>query len=1230
MTKRLWAAETQTQAPTSEDWANAFDHFKRVEALPDDWKELMKAPVMGQDMPKPPVSPSDPNVCANCKGSGKKNFGVCNNCFGDGKVDPNDDPGNLSATDILNEVSKQDPNMTDEQVKPWSNRLERALYKEFMDWWPTSETAKHRSPETVTTNWSNFPNEPITHWLNVEDFLNERHPDAATGAAFGYEQANGLLERLFNNKAPDDDWLAEHGYIGTGNVKTQAMLNLHNKLQKRSWASDQDKQKYMELMLRHFGPAAQRLGRLVKACRRVASIRTAEASSYGLMQFFQWCTEKRLKPNRASLSLYAQEAGISLEEYQDISAFIASMGMDSQYLELAQTFTGRRMWDDGPYYAAGWDDEDDDDDDEPLHKHAMPAPAPEGLRFEPGQAHSNGIDRINAFVGDDHVGWLEWLADNNPWSMVTDRKPGEVSHIWVNPDQRRQSVATEMFDHVKKNVRPDLHHSPRRTDLGRMWVDHEEGRQKVAMPLPPPDGLHFKYHHDNESIPEGYSGAKQGGAHTFLAPAVAAYVDDNPVGYVEWWPGKNYPNAQQHYRHTMDRGKPGEVYYIYIKPELRRHNIATMMFDWAKQNAEPELHHSPKRSELGQKWVGYEEGRDGGGDLTKAASRRFYAMPWQDWSDKINSSPGSYFIDHGNKVQSKVTYQHSPKDGIHIDVIRTAPAFRGDGVAESMVRKMADDHPGVPIDFSSATTDGEAFRTRMVEKDPRFKKMVDDKSNIKEARRFWAVKITPPSPRPKITRHDYRRSNGLADEVLAQDGPAILWAALDSRFPGDKFYVARDKENKINGVLKGIESENHFHITDLYTGHEAPHGTGTHLLHTVAKDTQSRGKNLSVMNILNSARPYWEAMGAQTQHGQAHATWSPEGHQALINRDTLESPNTEGNENMMESVPHEWRTPGSARKIVDRRQRTARFWKEAMADTTQWHPLIRHDSRKSQVRNGYGNGKYVIRIPDKALAQGKAIGELSYSILPKGKTRIYPETYIDSIFVHPKHRSQGVAQALIERLNQDYPDHKINPGATTPEGLGFTHRLRETISDAENRISPDYKEHILDDRDTRQYNESQMNSLVHARLWKQAMPVGPIPEGTEFKYRKDFPLNSDGGYSPLGGSTKMPTVYAVNNYDVLGHITWKPDGEIRMIQVHPDFQRHGIGTRLFDEAKKYMPDIHHSPIKSDDGVAWSDYEKRREEYGPLPPLGFQKPERDDEDEDDYGYDDEEWYNDGER
>lgn len=176
-----------------------------------------------------------------------------------------------TADDTLRDLARRPP---EESAESYGDRLEKALYDEFMDWWPNSQANLTRTDDNgnphqwVTTNWRSFPDQPITHWMNVEDFLNERHPDAATGSNFGYEEAGDVMGMLdqpeYMQPTPED--LKEMRYTSLGNVITQAMLNLHNKLQGRTFASDSDRDRYMRLMLKHLGPQkAARLARLAAA-----------------------------------------------------------------------------------------------------------------------------------------------------------------------------------------------------------------------------------------------------------------------------------------------------------------------------------------------------------------------------------------------------------------------------------------------------------------------------------------------------------------------------------------------------------------------------------------------------------------------------------------------------------------------------------------------------------------------------------------------------------------------------------------------------------------------------------------------------------------------------------------------------------------------------------------------------------------------------------------------------
>jgi GNAT superfamily N-acetyltransferase len=165
--------------------------------------------------------------------------------------------------------------------------------------------------------------------------------------------------------------------------------------------------------------------------------------------------------------------------------------------------------------------------------------------------------------------------------------------------------------------------------------------------------------------------------------------------------------------------------------------------------------------------------------------------------------------------------------------------------------------------------------------------------------------------------------------------------------------------------------------------------------------------------------------------------------------------------------------------------------------------MIKHDAPGFASKMGL----YHITIPDKMNPTGRRIGDLSYTKYTKGEKhyakdpeggtvggrekwrympRPHSEVYIDSLIVHPDFQGQGVAQALVERLAQDHPEHRINPGATTPQGTGLTERLRATLPNAEERITPNYKPHVLDDEDTEDFTNSELNRLVNARLWRKA------------------------------------------------------------------------------------------------------------------------------------------------
>lgn len=55
-----------------------------------------------------------------------------------------------------------------------------------------------------------------------------------------------------------------------------------------------------------------------------------------------------------------------------------------------------------------------------------------------------------------------------------------------------------------------------------------------------------------------------------------------------------------------------------------------------------------------------------------------------------------------------------------------------------------------------------------------------------------------------------------------------------------------------------------------------------------------------------------------------------------------------------------------------------------------------------------------------------------------------------------------------------------------------------------------------------------------------------------------------------------------------GHLSWFADnGEVGGVEVHPDFQRRGLATEMWRQARELQPDLHHSEALTPDGQAWA-------------------------------------------
>ena len=66
------------------------------------------------------------------------------------------------------------------------------------------------------------------------------------------------------------------------------------------------------------------------------------------------------------------------------------------------------------------------------------------------------------------------------------------------------------------------------------------------------------------------------------------------------------------------------------------------------------------------------------------------------------------------------------------------------------------------------------------------------------------------------------------------------------------------------------------------------------------------------------------------------------------------------------------------------------------------------------------------------------------------------------------------------------------------------------------------------------------------------------------------------------------TLVATENGERIAYLSWHwYTHEIKGIKVREDRRRQGIATWLLREARREVPDIHHSAIRTEDGDAWA-------------------------------------------
>lgn len=135
-----------------------------------------------------------------------------------------------------------------------------------------------------------------------------------------------------------------------------------------------------------------------------------------------------------------------------------------------------------------------------------------------------------------------------------------------------------------------------------LWGYDSRTAARTAMPAPTPDGITFTPFEAGSKLSVETSKKMGYKPEAFgIRPGVAAHLDGNLVGHIEW-----YPSDWHHSFH----GTNNEVAMVATHDRnLQRHGIATALYDYAKQNVNPDLRHSPVQTGLGSLWSKHEESR---------------------------------------------------------------------------------------------------------------------------------------------------------------------------------------------------------------------------------------------------------------------------------------------------------------------------------------------------------------------------------------------------------------------------------------------------------------------------------------------------------------------------------------------------------------------------------------------------------------------------------------------
>lgn len=224
-----------------------------------------------------------------------------------------------------------------------------------------------------------------------------------------------------------------------------------------------------------------------------------------------------------------------------------------------------------------------------------------------------------------------------------------------------------------------------------------------------------------------------------------------------------------------------------------------------------------------------------------------------------------------------------------------------------------------------------------------------------------------------------------------------------------------------------------------------------------------------------------------------------------------------------------------------------------------------------------------------------------------------PSVVLD-LFVEEPYRRRGVATALWNWVKTTHQSDLEHSTSLTDDGKAF----RQTLGAKDQTVPPsehgdprmqdagvtvsktkDGKYYVHTHRARGKYRDS-VSSIPDSEIeyirstgaleaaWHEAMPVGPMPEGLRWIHK---PVRLPG----------VPAQHMLKCKDAdgldVGHIRWltkdykRPPGkkgEITYVFVQPEYRRRGLATELLRKARLIEPEVHHSPVRTEDGLAWSE------------------------------------------